>query len=178
MFTNPANGIGVAAAEHLNGSLITENSPAQPGESISVYLTGLGQVFPPNSDGAPGSSTSLNYTVNTITASIDDPTTGAGTSASVLYAGLAPGYAGLYQVNLTIPTGVNAGDNFLEIDVVNSAGNPTSVAEQAIIPIGGGTSSSLAPVRAEVQNGETYKAGKRRNTRPLQNRIVVKPIQP
>lgn len=178
VFTNPANGIGLAAALHSDYSLITEKSPAQPGENISVYLTGLGQVFPPNSDGAPGSSSSLNYTVNTITASIDDPTTGAGISASVLYAGLAPGYAGLYQVNITIPTGVTSGDNFLEIDVLDSAGNPTSVAEQAIIPIGGGTSTSLAPVRAEVQSGETYKAGQRRNTRPLQNRIVVKPIQP
>jgi uncharacterized protein (TIGR03437 family) len=178
VFTNPANGIGLAAALHANYSLITENSPAQPGENISVYLTGLGQVFPPNSDGAPGSSTSLNYTVNTITASIDDPTTGVGTSATVGYAGLAPGYAGLYQVNLTIPTGVTSGDNYLEIDVVNSAGNPVSVAEQALIPIGGGTSTSVSPVRAEVQNGETYKAGQHRNTRPLQNRIVVKPIQP
>jgi uncharacterized protein (TIGR03437 family) len=178
VFTNPANGIGLAAALHANYSLITENSPAQPGENISVYLTGLGQVFPPNSDGAPGSSTSLNYTVNTITASIDDPTTGVGTSATVGYAGLAPGYAGLYQVNLTIPTGVISGDNYLEIDMVDSSGNPTSVAEQAIIPIGGGTSTSVSPVRTEVQNGETYKAGQHRNTRPLQNRIVVKPIQP
>jgi uncharacterized protein (TIGR03437 family) len=135
-------------------------------------------VFPPNSDGAPGSSTSLNNTVNTITASIDNPTTGAGTSAPVLYSGLAPGYAGLYQVNITIPTGVTSGDNYLEIDMLNSAGNQTSVAEQAIIPIAGGTSSSLSPVRAEVQNGETYKSSKRGNTRPLQNRIVVHPIQP
>jgi uncharacterized protein (TIGR03437 family) len=181
VFTNPANGIGYAAAEHtINGSLITENSPAQPGETIAVYLTGLGQVFPPISDGAPGSATTLNSTVNTISASIDNPTTGVGTAAAV-YKGvgyLAPNYAGLYQVNITIPTGVTAGDNYLEIDMVNSAGNPTSVAEQAIIPIGGGTSSSVSPVRAEVQNSETYKAGQRRNTRPLQNRIVVKPIQP
>jgi len=178
VFTNPADGLGYAAALHADYSLITENSPAQPGENISVYLTGLGQVFPPVSDGAPGSSSTLNQTVNTITASIDDPTTGAGTAASVLYAGLAPGYAGLYQVNLTIPLGLTSGDNYLEIDVVNSAGNPTSVAEEALIPIGGGTSTSVSPVRAEVQNGQTYKSSKRWNARPFENRIVVKPVQP
>lgn len=178
VFTNPADGIGYAAAEHLNGSLVTENSPAQPGETISVYLTGLGQVFPPISDGAPGSSSSLNNTVNTITANIDNPTTGTGTAAAVGYSGLAPGYAGLYQLNLTIPLGLTAGDNYLEIDMVNSAGDPTSVAEEALIPIGGGTSSSLSPVRTEVQNGETYKSSKRGNTRPLQKRIVVHPVQP
>jgi uncharacterized protein (TIGR03437 family) len=178
VFTNPANGLGVAAALHADYSLITENSPAQPGENISVYLTGLGAVFPPNSDGAPGSSSTLNNTINTVTASIDDPSTGAGTAATVLYSGLAPGYAGLYQVNLTIPLGLTTGDNYLEIDMVNSAGNPTSVAEEAILPIGSGSSTSVSPVRTEIQNGETYKSSKRGNTRPLQNRIVVHPVQP
>jgi uncharacterized protein (TIGR03437 family) len=178
VFTNPADGIGLAAALHADYSLITESSPAQPGENISVYLTGLGQVFPPVSDGAPGSSTSVNNTVNTITASINDPTTGAGTAATVLFSGLAPGYAGLYQVNLTIPLGLTAGDNYLEIDVVNSAGNPTSVADEALIPIAGGTSASFSTVRPAVENGQTYKSSKRGNTRPLQNRIVVHPVQP
>lgn len=178
VFTNPADGLGYAAALHADYSLITENSPAQPGENISVYLTGLGQVFPPISDGAPGSSSNFNNTVNTITASIDDPTTGTGTSAPVLYSGLAPGYAGLYQVNLNIPVGLTNGDNYLEIDVVNSAGNPTSVAEEALIPIGGGTSSSVSPVRTEVQNGQTYKSSKRRNTRPLKKFVFVHPVQP
>lgn len=135
-------------------------------------------MVPLNPDGAPGSSSSLNYTVNTITASIDNPSTGAGTSSPVLYSGLAPGYAGLYQVNLTIPLGVTNGDNYLEIDVVNSAGNPTSVAEEALIPIGGGTSTSVSPVRTEVQNGQTYKSSKRRNTRPLKKFIFVHPVQP
>jgi uncharacterized protein (TIGR03437 family) len=178
VFTNPADGLGRAAALHADYSLITESSPAQPGENISVYLTGLGPVFPPISDGAPGSSTSLNNTVNTITASINNPTTGAGTATTVLYSGLAPGFAGLYQVNLTIPLGLTAGDNYLEIDIVNSAGNPTSVADEALIPIGGGTSTSFSPVRPEVENGQTYKSSKRGNTRPLQNRIVVHPVQP
>jgi uncharacterized protein (TIGR03437 family) len=178
VFTKSANGLGVAAALHADYSLITENSPAQPGENISVYLTGLGPVFPFISDGAPGSLSTLNNTVNTIAASIDDPTTGASTTATVLFSGLAPGYAGLYQVNLTIPLGLTAGDNFLEIDMVNSAGSPTSVAEEAILPIGGGTSTAVSPARTEVQNGQTYKSGKRGNTRPLQNRIVVHPVQP
>jgi len=54
VFTIPADGVGFAAAEHPDGTLITQNSPAQPGESIAVYLTGLGQVIPPILDGTPG----------------------------------------------------------------------------------------------------------------------------
>jgi uncharacterized protein (TIGR03437 family) len=177
VFTNPADGTGLAAAEHADGSLITERSPAQPGENISVYLTGLGTVFPPlPGDGQPGSSTNLNYTVNTINAVIDGPTTS--TNATVLYAGLAPTLTGLYQVNLTIPAGVTAGDNFLEIDVLNSAGNPTAVSEEAIIPIGSGGLSADSPVRAEVQDGQTYKSTQHRNTHPLKKPVFKKAVQP
>jgi uncharacterized protein (TIGR03437 family) len=175
VFTIPSNGVGVAAAEHLDGSLITESHPAQPGESISVYLTGLGQVFPPlTADGQPGGSTTLNKTVNTISAVIDGPT--ASTAATVLYSGLAPTLTGLYQVNLTIPSGVTAGDNYLEIDVLNSGGSATSIAEEALIPIGSGAVSSI---RAEEQNSETYKSTKHRNPQPLKKPIVkIKPRTP
>ena len=178
VFTYPADGIGLSAAEHADGSLITEHSPAQPGESISVYLTGLGQVFPPlTADGQPGSSTTLNQTVNSITAFIDNLTSGSATQASVLYSGLAPGYAGLYQLNLTVPSGLTVGDNFLEIDVLNSAGNATSVSEEAIIPIGSG-GAEVPVVRPEIQNGETYKSTKHRAPQVLKRHITLKPVQP
>ena len=32
-----------------------------------------------------------------------------GATAPVLFSGLAPGYAGVYQVNLRVPTGLSAG---------------------------------------------------------------------
>ncbi len=122
VLTNPANGISDAAALHISDySLITEKNPAQQGETIAVYLTGLGPVFPPITDGNPGSSdaTALNNTTNTIAALI------GGQAAVVPYAGLAPGYAGLYQINITIPTGLTAGDNLLDIE------GPDSYASEA-----------------------------------------------
>jgi uncharacterized protein (TIGR03437 family) len=176
VFTNPADGLGYAAAEHADGTLITENSPAQPGESIAVYLTGLGQVFPPITDGTPGSSTNYNFTVETINAVIDGPT--ASTTASVLFAGLAPTLTGLYQVNLTVPAGVTAGDNYLEIDVLDSAGDPLSVSEEALIPIGSGGTPGVSPVRAEVQDGQNYKASRPRIGKPLKTHGLKKPVQP
>jgi uncharacterized protein (TIGR03437 family) len=176
IFTNPADGIGYAAAEHLSGALVTEANPAQPGEYISVFLTGLGSVFPPNLDGAPGSSTTLNNTVNTITANIDGLTSGTQTAASVVYAGLAPGYAGLYQVNIQIPTGVAAGDNFLEIDVTNASGVTVSTAEEALIPIGSGTATSSAVPRKE-DSGKGQNNGKHWVPRPTQKPVITQPVQ-
>jgi len=177
VFTIPADGIGLAAAEHADGTLITENSPAQPGESIAVYLTGLGQVIPPILDGTPGvSSAPFNQTVNGIYASIDGPT--ASTQASVLYAGLAPTLTGLYQLNLTIPSGVTAGDNYLEIDILDSNGNPLSTSEEAIIPIGSGGTPGVSPVRPEIENGQAYKATRPKIGKPLKTHIRIKSIQP
>ena len=46
-------------------------------------------------------------------------------------AGLAPQLAGLYQVNLTIPTGLTAGDNYLDI------AGPDSYTSEVLISIGG-----------------------------------------
>jgi uncharacterized protein (TIGR03437 family) len=63
-------------------------------------------------------------TTNTITAAV------GGQAATVTYSGLAPGFVGLYQVNVTIPTGLTAGDNFLDI------AGPDSYTSEAVIPIG------------------------------------------
>jgi uncharacterized protein (TIGR03437 family) len=128
VFTNPAGGIGYAAAEHADGSLITTSSPAQIGETIAVFVTGLGDVFPSIADGAVGISGS---TSNAITADV------SGTTATVAYAGLAPGEAALYQVNLTIPSGLTSGDNYLDIS------GPDSYTSEALISIG--TTATAAP---------------------------------
>jgi len=109
IFTEPAGGAGYAAALHPDFSLVSPNSPAQIGETIAVYVTGLGDVFPSIPDGSVASSTSFSNASNQITATV------GGVAATVTFAGLAPGLAGLYQVNVTIPSGVTAGDNYLEL---------------------------------------------------------------
>jgi uncharacterized protein (TIGR03437 family) len=127
VFSQTQNGLGYGAVLHQDGvTLVTPSNPAKPNETVSVYLTGLGAVTPSIQDGAAGPSSPLSYTTNTITADI------GGVTATVTYAGLAPGFAGLYQVNLTIPaTGLTAGDNGLDIS------GPDSYTSEVLIPIGG-----------------------------------------
>jgi uncharacterized protein (TIGR03437 family) len=141
VFSQSANGLGYAAALHNSDySLVTPSNPAQPGETLAIFLTGLGDVSPSPPDGVAGPlppSQPLSQTTNASTASI------AGTAATVSFSGLAPGLAG-YQIDLTVPAGLSAGDSVLEI-----VGADSSTAE-TLIPVGGsGTaapaSSSAAP---------------------------------
>ena len=61
-----------------------------------------------------------------------------GVLATTSYVGLAPQLAGLYQINVTIPSGLTAGDNSLEIV------GPDSDAAEALVPVGSALTSSAS----------------------------------
>lgn len=86
-------------AEHLNGQIISTVSPAQPGELVVLYASGLGPTLPaavPNQ--APATAATL------ATPGFQVWLNGTAVNASnIAYAGVTPGYAGLYQVNLFLP---------------------------------------------------------------------------
>ena len=90
---------------------ITSSSPAHTNEVISIYATGLGALTTPVTAGTAGPSTPLAYTVGTPTVTI------GGMQAVVSFSGLAPGLVGLYQLNVTVPAGVPAGAQLLQIDI-------------------------------------------------------------
>jgi uncharacterized protein (TIGR03437 family) len=98
----PQNGLGAGAITHANGTVVSTSSPASRGETVVIYLTGLGAVTPPVADGAGATGLSRSNSVQAIYfgATSADP-------ASISFQGLTPGYPGLYQVNVTIPLGVN-----------------------------------------------------------------------
>jgi len=133
IFTQSQNGLGYGAIQHsADYSLVTASHPAQPGETVFVYLSGLGAVSPTVGDGVAASSTTLSYTTNTITADV------AGETATVSFAGLVPTLSGLYQVNVVVPTDAIAGDNTIGV------GGPDSDSEEALIPVGTATATASA----------------------------------
>jgi len=129
--------------------LITQANPAQPGEYISLYLTGLGTVTPPVSDGALGPTNPLSLadvnTAGNLTVLFNDYVSGStGNTGTIQFAGLAPGLAGLYQINVQVPTGVlGSGDNVYVELITDYADN-----DQIQIPYG---SSSAARTVGEVR---------------------------
>jgi uncharacterized protein (TIGR03437 family) len=88
--------------------------PVHPGDVLQIYATGLGKATPngdpsgaalPTGNVAPPDGHPLYRTVATPAVTI------GGQAAPVLFSGLVPGTAGLYQVNVQIPAGVAAGDD-------------------------------------------------------------------
>ncbi len=65
--------------------------PATAGQTISIFLSGLGMVSSPPADGAPSTGMSI-----TNVRPVDYI---GGVPAQVTYSGLAPGEVGLYQLN-------------------------------------------------------------------------------
>jgi uncharacterized protein (TIGR03437 family) len=79
--------------------------PAQVGEIISIFCTGLGATDPAVASGQPGPSAEPLARVKTpVTVTI------GGKPATVYFAGFAPGFAALYQVNAQVPADVAPGD--------------------------------------------------------------------
>ena len=136
LFTFQQNGIGSVAALHADYSFVNSSNPAQPGETIQLYLTGLGAVTPSIADGAAGPSDTLSQTSNTIYAYIN------GETATVGYAGLAPTLGGLYQVNVTLPGDLTTGTYYMDI------AGPDSYASEATVAVGTAASASERPATA------------------------------
>ena len=103
MFTRDQTGRGQALA-FVGGNLADATAPARAGDVIVIYCSGLGAVEPPLTAGSPAPTASLTRTAEPVSVSI------GGVAAQVDFAGLAPGFSGLYQVNTVVPEAVPRGD--------------------------------------------------------------------
>jgi uncharacterized protein (TIGR03437 family) len=118
LFTVNGQGTGQAAAVIAGTSTVAAPSrPAKVGEFLSMYCTGLGAVTNSPGTGNPALTSPLSQTQSTPTVTI------GGVPAKVQFSGLAPGFAGLYQVNVQMPDGVTPGD---AVAVVLTIGGVTS----------------------------------------------------
>jgi uncharacterized protein (TIGR03437 family) len=111
-----------AVAENSDFTLNSASNPAKVGGTILAYLTGGGAVSNQPANGAPaGSGSDLSTVTSTVTATI------GGQTAQVPFAGLAPGFVGLWQANVVVPSGLAKGDFPLIITVGGQASNSADV---------------------------------------------------
>lgn len=125
IFTLNEQGTGQGLIVRSDGvTLAQPGTPAAIGETVAIYCTGLGAVAPPVTAGVAAPGSTLSYTSNQVTVQI------GGQSAYVSFASLAPGSAGLYQVNAVVPSGAPTGDSVSV--VVSVAGQSSPAATIAI----------------------------------------------
>jgi len=107
-----------AIVDALSGRLISSSNPASAGATyLALYCTGLGSVANQPETGVAASTTQLSATVGTPSVTI------GGVPAIALFAGLAPTFIGLYQINVQVPATISSGN---VVPVVVSIGGTTS----------------------------------------------------
>jgi len=119
-----AGGAAIAVAYRGSASfLVSPANPATTGDVLVIYCAGLGATNPPVADGAATPFSPLSQTISPVTVSI------CGQSAGAQFAGLAPGFVGLYQVNTSVPAGVTPGDSVpLTLSVAGQTGPAAGLA--------------------------------------------------
>ena len=101
-FAYQSGGQSYASAQDSTLALVTASNPVARGTTVVLYMNGLGPVHNQPADGWPALDASSTSIINpTITI--------GGQPAAITFSGLAPGYADLYQVNATVPTGIGTG---------------------------------------------------------------------
>lgn len=115
---------GLIAQHAADYSLVTASSPAHPGETVIVYLVGMGATNPAVASGQPASLTTLTPAVAQPTVTVD------GQGAAVIFAGLTPGSVGLFQIDFTVPASAPSGS----LNVVIA--QPGGTANAATLPVG------------------------------------------
>jgi uncharacterized protein (TIGR03437 family) len=128
VFTQDQSGTGAGTimVAKPNGStfLDTPATPASAGDTLVIYCSGLGPVSPAIAAGSVAPVSPASATTNPVTV-----TTG-GKSAHVSFAGLAPGYAGLYEVKAVVPSGVSGATVPVVLSVAGASSPAVTVAIQ------------------------------------------------
>ena len=99
---NAVTGALAGAVGLLPGATFT---PARPGDAVALFATGFGRTSPSFAAGELPSA--IAYTVENPTVLLGDRLL---QSREVIYAGVAPFLAGVYQLNLLIPADLPDGD--------------------------------------------------------------------
>ena len=104
-------GASLVIAQDQNYQLITSSNPVPGGGVATLYANGLGPVTNPPASGDPALVNPLSRTTTMPVVMI------GGQPAQVIFSGLSPGSAGLYQIDVTIPSGLTPGSQPLTVAI-------------------------------------------------------------
>jgi uncharacterized protein (TIGR03437 family) len=108
-----------------NGLLATDANPINRNDVLVIYVTGLGETNPAGVTGYPAPGSPLSTALTQVTVLL------GGMNLPVIYAGLAPGEVGVYQINVQVPGNVPVG---LGMPLTINQGSATVTVPMRVIP--------------------------------------------
>ena len=119
VFTASSSGTGQGAILNQDFTANGPSNPAAKGSVVQIFGTGEGQTSPANVTGSVNGSSILRFALQQVTAMV------GGLPAVVQFAGEAPGLlAGIFQVNVVIPTDAPPGAASLVVTVGQNSTQP------------------------------------------------------
>ncbi len=145
IFTALANGAGAGIILHADNRLVTRDSAIAPDEVLIIYLTGLGDVTPPIQTGQPAPFSPLSTARISVRVFFD------GGEGRVLFAGPTPGFAGLYQINVSAPSSLARRYPLVRVQSSVSVSNEVSAGGPSVLDITPNTARANADVTVQVR---------------------------
>jgi len=137
LFTTTQSGSGQGAILNQDGTVNTTANPARAGSIVVIYGTGQGPVSPTVPDGTAAPAGALSSTVAVPTSDArtcvnNQPSVcvafGGTAFGDIKYSGLAPGYIGLWQINVQLPATVTGNAVPVRVTINGSPSNTVTVA--------------------------------------------------
>jgi uncharacterized protein (TIGR03437 family) len=122
-FTTSGYGTGQNVIFRPDGQYAEPGTPAHAGDEILICAIGLGETTPEATAGLAATSSPLLWAAAPVSLTI------CGQDTRVDFAGLAPGFAELYQIDVAVPAGVTGGS--LPV-VLTAAGHPDPTVTMAV----------------------------------------------
>jgi uncharacterized protein (TIGR03437 family) len=125
-FLENSNGQNPIAAIEPNGAYIgtpglisgATFGPAHPGDVVTAFGVGWGSTSPPQTPGTIAAAAATLTSPYTLTL--------GGKTVDVTYAGVSPGFAGLYQIDFKVPSGLSPGNQPLVLTVDRTSTSSTA----------------------------------------------------
>jgi uncharacterized protein (TIGR03437 family) len=116
-------GGGEAAALDAQFKVVSSSNPVRSGQTIQLFANGLGPVDNPPASGDPATTAAS-------TCKAQATLTIGNLPVSPTFCGLAPGFAGLYQVNADVPANLAPGTYPVSITIGGQKSKASSIAVQ------------------------------------------------
>ncbi len=124
-YARTASAIDPIIVHGSTNQLVTPSNPAAPNEALVVYATGVGKLSNAPRSGVGAPSGPLAIAVDTPSVTVNS------VPASVLFAGLTPGFIGLVQINIQLPGSLPSGSLPLAISFPGDASPVVNLAVQS-----------------------------------------------